>query len=167
MEKFKTVLLILFIAGIVGAFNTIIRLSQSNSESPLEVITTALGLTPKKVPEPGRKIDYVYNKLSAQQTTPDQQPVTSDQRPLTSNLQPTPSPTAQKQKTVTPSPTPAAMKTSPELPPLPPIGGNNTLGASTTIREELPPLPAVTQQDPDSLTHVKSVLENIVNYFGF
>lgn len=160
MEKFKTILLIVFIAGVVGAFNTIIRLSQSNNESPLDVITTALGLTPKKEPEPGRKLDYVLSELNSQ-------PVYTT---VSQPNQPSPSMQPQTVQTTTvrptPTPTPNAIKTTLELPPLPPIGGSS-LGESTQT-PELPPLPPIhPAQEPDTMSSFDKTLKNIAAYFGF
>lgn len=158
MERFKTILLILFIAGIIGAFNTVIRMSQSGNESPLQVITNAIGLTSKPSPEPGRPVDYVLNKLSTESQTT--QNTTENQNNYT---QSTPAPGATV--AATPTPTPAALTTTPELPPLPPIGGD-TRGVSTQI-PELPPLPPLETPDQDPLSQLKDALKDVAVFFGF
>lgn len=159
MEKFKTILLILFLVGIVGAFNSIIRLSQQNGESPLRVLTTALGITPRPTPEPLRKVDdFIFNRGQSVQTTTATQQDTSRPNPtLPPQAQPTPTPNS-------------AIRTQPELPPLPPI--SNVRGAKT---ENLPPLPPIREQktlgeksdQADTFAKLGTLFKDIASYFGF
>jgi hypothetical protein len=178
-ERVKTILLILFVVGVIGAFNSIIRLSQANNESPLQSILQTLGLSKKAAPEQGRKLDYVPGEIQK-----GGQPVTNTQN----SQQP------DTNKTVTVSPTPAttsntnSLQTSPELPPLPPINNvkgvktaklpplppltssGKTLGVSSAPKN-LPPLPPVNKQSKTLGAKTENSFDNqlkdILNYFGF
>lgn len=166
-ERVKTVLLILFIVGVIGAFNSIISLSQSSNESPFQLIARTLGLTKKPAPEQGRKLQYIPSELQKGYT-----PTTSTTGSTTSPT-PTPKPTA----------VPAAIQTSPELPPLPPIGGvkgiktsnlpplppiGNVKGIKTV---NLPPLPPINKSSKTlGATAQNSFginIKDILNFFGF
>lgn len=131
-ERVKTILLILFIAGVIGAFNAIIGLSQSTGTNPWQTIGQALGLIKKPTPEPGRKFDFIAGELSKNQATTTTPAATPASKPTASA--PTPMPTA--------TPKTQPIQTSPELPPLPPLGGSS-LGVVTANYQELPPLPPI------------------------
>jgi len=157
-ERVKTILLILFIVGVIGAFNSIIRLSKSDNQSPFQTIAQALGLAKKEVPTASRSLDYVPSELNRGFTPPTQN--------ATAQTQPTPTPQPQAK-----SPTPQPIQTSPELPPLPPI--SNTLGVSTKATpRKLPPLPPIKTlgaktQSPSLETDLQNFLKSTSNFFGF
>lgn len=157
-ERVKTFLLILFIAGVIGAFNSIVRLSQKTGQTSLQTITTVLGLTPKATPEPSRKFEYLKGQLAQPQGG--FAPATSTppgQRPSGSAASKSPSPS--------PSSVPSGIQTASELPPLPPL--TNALGASDQTAPELPPLPPLNRPEPTLENQIQDFLEKAVRYFGF
>lgn len=153
-ERFKTILFILFISGVIGAFNNIVRLSQNAGKTPLQTITTALGLTPQATPEPSRKFEYLQRQLAQPQGSFVPTDSTENQQPFTD-------PDQSLKTTPTPAPS-SGIQTVPELPPLPPI--TNTLGASVNTAPDLPPL---NKPEPTLENQIQNFLEKTANFFGF
>lgn len=152
-ERVKTFLLILFIAGVIGAFNSIVRLSQKTGQTSLQTITTALGLTPKATPEPSRKFEYLKGQLAQPQGG--SVPTGSGSGISIPSKSPSPSPSS----------VPSGIQTAPELPPLPPL--TNALGASDQTAPELPPLPPLNKPEPALENQIQDFLEKAARYFGF
>jgi len=185
-ERIKTILLILFIAGVIGAFNAIIGLSQSTGTSPLQTIGQALGLVQKPVPEPGRKFDFIAGELSKGQPA-GTAPISSTNPPtVTGSATTTPTPTPKA--TATPQPV-QTTNSLPKLPPLPPVGGNvkgtktslpplppirgaKTLGVATATKLRIPPLPPVKSKTLGTKTtslesEIQEFFQSAASFFGF
>lgn len=156
MEKIKSILLICFIVGIIGAVNTIISQSRQD-QSVFTTISKILGFYQEKPKEIGRPLNYVPKKLKEGQN-----------QPIAQNPQPSPAtrsqpPVTRSQPPATSSPTPIpAIQTAPELPPLPPLGGSS-LGIATDL-PPLPPLPAENIKAPANQN--SSEFPTLENFFG-
>lgn len=159
-ERIKTILLILFIVGVIGAFNAIISLSQNAGTSPFQTVGQALGLVAKPSPEPGRKFDFIAGELSKNQPATVPANNTINKAPTAGTPKPTPTPTPQ----VATQP----IQTAPELPPLPPVGG--TVKGIKTMK--LPPLPPVGKKTLDAKTtsmeaEIQGFFHSAASFFGF
>lgn len=165
MEKVKTALLILFIVGVIGAFNSITSQSQVSQEKGfVNGVLSLLGLTYKPPAVEPRNFDYVPTKITSEVTriTPDSLKSTpsAEQKLAQGESQTSASPQAQPQPEITisapsPSPEPASFNPYFSQPPIPPVAPNQTLGVKT---ENLAPTPPV----PPFLSGLNPVIDSIV-----
>lgn len=129
MGKLKTVLLILFVVGVIGAFHSIYSQPQPGQPDLINNLLNTFGLGYQPEPDPVRNLDFVPSKVTSE---------VSRLAPQNLKATPTPSPIP-----ATPSyyASPYPQNEFSRFPPIPPLAPNDqTLGAKT---QNIPPIPPV------------------------